>query len=132
MDITRTSNTERTVADLFPLQAARQSAEAIADAGAPAVTAVATNNIQMKAVNGTKSAEPSAAEVAQSVEAINKFLKPVANNIEFSVDEDSGTTLVKIIDTETQAILRQIPSKEALSMAKELGKLQGLLVREKA
>ncbi|BBP03866.1 hypothetical protein TPL01_04430 [Sulfuriferula plumbiphila] len=67
-----------------------------------------------------------------ALDAINKFLKPITSNIEFSIDPDSGRTLVKIVDTETNTVIRQTPSKEVLAIAKELDKLQGLLIREKA
>jgi flagellar protein FlaG len=71
-------------------------------------------------------------DVQQSIEAINRFLKPVSGDIEFSQDEDTGRTLVKIVDTQTKTVLRQIPTEEAVAIAKQLDKLQGLLVREKA
>ena len=72
------------------------------------------------------------ARLDKAVEDINRFLKPVASSIQFSVDEESGRTLVKVIDTTTNDVLRQFPSKEALAMSSELSKLQGMLVREKA
>lgn len=68
----------------------------------------------------------------KAVSDINKFLKPINSSIEFSIDQESGRTLVKVIDTDTKDVLRQFPSKEALAISQELGKLQGLLVREKA
>jgi len=68
----------------------------------------------------------------QAVESINQFLKPIASSVQFSVDEDSGRTLVKVIDTDTNNVLRQFPSKQALAISSELGKLQGLLLRDKA
>lgn len=73
-----------------------------------------------------------AAELKHALDAINRFLKPIASNIEFSVDQDSGRTLVKVVDTETNTVIRQTPSKEVLAIARELDKLQGLLIREKA
>lgn len=72
------------------------------------------------------------AEVKQAIDAINRFITPANGNIEFSQDEDTGKTLVKVVDTQTQAVLLQIPSKEAIAISKALDRLQGLLVREKA
>ena len=72
------------------------------------------------------------AKLETAVASINKFLKPVASSIEFSIDEQSGRTLVKVIDTDTNDVLRQYPSKEALAISQELDKLQGLLIRDKA
>ena len=54
------------------------------------------------------------------------------SNIEFSIDKDSGRTIVQVIDTDTKDVLRQFPSKEALAISHELDKFQGLLVRDKA
>ncbi|MBC7572837.1 MAG: flagellar protein FlaG [Herminiimonas sp.] len=72
------------------------------------------------------------AALNKAVDAINRFINPVASSIQFSVDEDSGRTLVKVVDTDTNTVLRQFPSKEALAISHELDKLQGLLVKDKA
>lgn len=71
-------------------------------------------------------------DMKQVVDSINSRLQPVVGNIQFSVDQDSGNTLIKIVDKQTQTVLLQIPSQQALEIAKELGKLQGLLIKEKA
>ena len=71
-------------------------------------------------------------ELKGAVDAINAFLKPISSSIEFSIDEDSGKTIVKLMDTETDTVLRQYPSREALAIAKDIDKLQGLLVNTEA
>lgn len=73
-------------------------------------------------------AEPS--EVKDAVVKINKTIQ--ASGLEFSVDEETGINLVKVMDTQTKEVIRQIPSEEAVHIAKALDKLQGLLVRDKA
>jgi flagellar protein FlaG len=70
-------------------------------------------------------------ELNGAVDAINAFLKPISS-IEFSIDEDSGKTIVKLMDTETNTVLRQYPSREALAIAKDIDKFQGLLVNTEA
>jgi flagellar protein FlaG len=40
--------------------------------------------------------------------------------------------VVKVIDRETQDVIRQIPSQEMLDLAQALDKLQGLLIKQKA
>ena len=40
--------------------------------------------------------------------------------------------MIKLIDTKTDTVLRQITTIEALEISKALDKLQGLLVRETA
>ena len=52
-------------------------------------------------------------------------------NLQFTVDEDTGIDVVKVIDTETEEVIRQFPSEEVLAIARALDKLQGLLIRDK-
>lgn len=72
------------------------------------------------------------ADVVDAVNLINKFVETSSQGIQFSLDDSSGKTVVKIVDVETNTVLRQIPSAEAISIAQSLDKLQGLLIREKA
>lgn len=60
-----------------------------------------------------------------AVDAANKFLQPVARNLQFSIDDDSGKTIVKVIDTETDKVVRQIPSEEMLAISRALGRFKG-------
>jgi flagellar protein FlaG len=71
-------------------------------------------------------------ELKGAVDAINAFLKPVSSSIEFSIDEDSGKTIVKLMDKETNTVLRQYPTREALAIAKDIDKFQGMLVNTEA
>lgn len=68
----------------------------------------------------------------RSVDTINKYLKSFNNSMEFSVDKDSGQIVVKLVDTETQSVIKQTPSKEALEMAQDLKKAQGMFIHTKA
>ena len=60
------------------------------------------------------------------------MIKQTANSLQFSIDEDIGVTVVKVIDTESKKVIRQIPSEEVIDIAKALDKLQGLLVKQQA
>ena len=71
------------------------------------------------------------AQLSDSVAAINRFLQP-NSNVEFSIDHDSGKPLIKVIDSETHAVLRQLPSAAVLAIAKDLSKLHGLLIEDLA
>jgi len=44
------------------------------------------------------------------------------------VDQDTGKTVVAIVNPEDGAILRQMPSQEALQVAKAIGRYQGMFV----
>jgi flagellar protein FlaG len=95
---------------------------------APAVTPAP----QAQKSVGDTTAQPSTKEVHEAVKKIEQLIQPAARDLRFSVDEDTGITVVKLIDTETQTVLRQIPTPEVIEISKALDKLQGLLVKEKA
>jgi flagellar protein FlaG len=67
-----------------------------------------------------------------ALKRINNVLQVRAPGLEFSVDDDSARAIVKVIDTNTNEVIRQMPSKEALEIAKALEHLDSLLIRDKA
>lgn len=71
-------------------------------------------------------------QVTDAVEKLSKFVSTIRPEISFSVDQSSGTRVVKILDSQSKEVLRQIPSEEAIQLAQALDKLQGLFVRDKA
>ncbi len=71
-------------------------------------------------------------QLERALENIRRVVEPVAHNLQFTVDEDTGRTVVKVMDGATDQVIRQIPSEEILSIAKALDKLSGLLLEQKA
>jgi len=71
-------------------------------------------------------------QLPEALKRINAVLQIRAPGLEFSVDDDSARSIVKVIDTNTNEVIRQMPSKEALEIAKALENLDGLLIRDKA
>ena len=70
--------------------------------------------------------------IDKAVDKIKETVSNLAQSLQFSIDEDTGKTVVKVMDSQTQEIIRQIPSKEAISIARTLDKVQGLLLNDKA
>lgn len=73
----------------------------------------------------------------QSVSSLNAHLKNVGNNsVEFSINSSTGQVVVQVVDTQTQAVLMQTPSKEAIAIAQAQVQSQdnprGLLIRTQA
>lgn len=71
-------------------------------------------------------------ELQNSVDAMNEFVSKLNSALQFSIDKDTGKTVVKVVDTSTDQVIRQIPSEEALGIAKALDKLKGLLIQQQA
>ena len=79
-----------------------------------------------------KSEAVDAKQLADAVAQVQGFTQSLAKDLTFSIDEDSGKTVVKIIDSSTKEVIRQIPSEEMLGIAQALDKIQGLLIKQKA
>ncbi|MCC7680226.1 flagellar protein FlaG [Janthinobacterium sp. FW305-128] len=78
------------------------------------------------------SREPSREQLDQAVSDLNQSSQMKTQGLEFSIDEDSQRTVVKVIDQETKEVLRQIPSKEALALAKTFDAAKGSLISQSA
>jgi flagellar protein FlaG len=76
--------------------------------------------------------QPDAARLGEAVDTINRKLQESNQQLRFAVDHDSGKMVVRVVDTATDQVIRQIPSDVALAISQSLEKLQGLLVRQQA
>lgn len=65
------------------------------------------------------------------VEGINEFLEPTPTAIKFKLREELNVYYVQIIDTDTDAILKEIPHKKFLDMYASMKELLGLFVDDK-
>lgn len=78
------------------------------------------------------SKEPSRDQLNKAVSALNQSSQLKTQGLEFSIDEDSQRTVVKVIDQETKEVLRQIPTREALELAKTFDSAKGSLISQSA
>jgi flagellar protein FlaG len=53
-------------------------------------------------------------------------------NLKFSSDEETGKAVVALVDPVSGEVLRQVPTEEALEVAKAIGRYQGMFVDTKA
>ena len=96
----------------------------------PAVQAKATEAAKSVPKQDNKPSEK--LDVKQAVEKIAEFVSSRQSELSFSIDDASGSQIVKIMDIQTKQVIRQFPSEEAVAIAQALDKLQGLLIRDKA
>lgn len=76
---------------------------------------------------------PDAAELRQAITDFNTVLKAMAVNLSFMIDNETGRTVVKLVDTESNTVLRQYPTEQALAIAKQIEHFQeGLLIKTQA
>ncbi len=71
-------------------------------------------------------------QIERTVDEIRRQIAPVDQNLLFTIDKETGKTIVRLIDSSTKEILRQIPSEELIAIARALGKGQSGLIERKA
>lgn len=90
--------------------------------------------------NVAKAAETNAAdkrgvnsnELKKATENLNKVVNLYASELKFTIDDSTGIDVVKVINTDTKEVIRQIPSEEMIKIAESIDRLKGLLVRQQA
>ena len=65
-------------------------------------------------------------DLAKILEEVNDALKTLGVKRGYRVDKDLNRTIVSIIDTETDDIIKQIPLEDAVRLAKNINEIIGL------
>ena len=92
---------------------------------------VAKVELPREAVKHPTPAEEESA-LKEAAEKINDFIESMTTDLQFSFDRDAERMVVKVLSRRDGEVIRQIPSKEALEIAKALDTLKGLIIRKKA
>lgn len=71
-------------------------------------------------------------KVKDIIELVNKNIEISNNSIEFSIHEDTNRIMVKIIDKNTEEVLKEIPPEKILNMVAKFCKMAGIIVDEKS
>jgi flagellar protein FlaG len=66
----------------------------------------------------------SAEQIENAVTKLNEFVQTNSTQLNFSVDEGSNKQVVKVTDSKSGDIIRQIPSEEILRLSERLQELQ--------
>lgn len=71
-------------------------------------------------------------QIKQAVQEIQEASDILGHNLRFSIDEETGKSIIKVLDAHTDEVIRQFPTEEAIEIARTLDKMQGLLLNDKA
>ncbi len=76
---------------------------------------------------------PAAGQLSKLVSDMQKKVASYSPELQFSIDQHSGTDIVTMTDKSTNTVIWQFPSEVALQVAKELDQYrQGLVINRKA
>lgn len=72
-----------------------------------------------------------AQRIKSAIDQVNNKIKNTRTICEFSYDEEIKRISIKVLDQETNEVIKEIPSEETLDMIKKLWEVAGLLVDER-
>jgi flagellar protein FlaG len=98
-------------------------------APAPAKENDSQESTQANPVSNSKvPKKPSREQVDGLVHDLNKSMQEMGTRVSFSIDSDTKRTVIKVIDTATKEVVRQIPPEAMLRVSENITKLLGLMV----
>ncbi|WP_432407124.1 flagellar protein FlaG [Wukongibacter sp. M2B1] len=89
---------------------------------------VLEENRKNEALNNENLSEKTIKEV---IDNTNKKLIATNRKFEFSINEETNDVIVKVINKETDELIREIPSEKILDMVAKMMELAGLFIDEK-
>ncbi|MGL4979990.1 MAG: flagellar protein FlaG [Plesiomonas sp.] len=73
------------------------------------------------------------AELSAVTQQINEFMRSTNHQLSFHLDEDLNRQIVSVVDCESGEVIRQLPSKEMLELAKKMAdQMAGILLNIEA
>src|SRR5687768_13565858 len=67
--------------------------------------------------------EPKPEEVNHAVKDIEDFVSTVTTDLRFTVDKETGKTIVSVVDSQTKQVVRQIPAEEIMKIARNIDRM---------
>lgn len=75
---------------------------------------------QLRADELAEQAREGQQQVKEAVTRLNDYVQSVQRDLQFQLDDDSGKTIVTVIDRQTSEVVRQIPDEVAVRLAQDL------------
>jgi len=89
-------------------------------------------NVQAES-QATDTKEVDKVELQDAVQKLNDFTSNnTQRNLSFSLDDDTQEMVVTVRDTMTLEVIKQMPTEEALAVAKQIESMLGLILNDKA
>lgn len=68
----------------------------------------------------------------EAVSSMQDATQAMQRNLNFSIDESTGRMVVKVTDSSSGEVIRQMPTEEALRLAESLDEMRSLLFEARA
>lgn len=67
-------------------------------------------------------------ELIEAIERANNTLRGINTNFQFSIHEDTKAIMVKVINSDTKEIIREIPPEKILDMVAKMWEMAGIFI----
>jgi flagellar protein FlaG len=91
-------------------------------------TATAASVAKEKIVNSEETKKQKTYDVQEAMHRVSTTAKMFNRKIHLEIDKDLNMVIVKVIDKETDEVIRQIPPEELVELAKHANDIKGLLI----
>jgi flagellar protein FlaG len=88
------------------------------------------NKKEEKIVNSEDLKKHEEIDTREAIERIMSAAKFFNRKIHLEFEKDLNITIVKVIDSETEEVIRQIPPEELVRLSKNANELKGLLINK--
>ncbi|GEM_PF-3292318 len=75
-----------------------------------------------------ESGQPSPQQLEKATDELNTYVQSLQRDLHFSVNDDTGETIIRVVDSETQKTIRTIPSDEFIEASTQLSSSVGKLL----
>ncbi len=75
-------------------------------------------DVQKAQVSKDIGAKSDLVKMRGAINSLNASVQNIQRGIEFSIDEESGRSIVKVVDRETGDVIRQLPAEDALEISR--------------
>ena len=75
---------------------------------------------------------PAAVDIKRAVERLSEFVEGSRRSLRFRVDDLSGRTVITVVNSTTDEVIRQIPAEEVLALARNLRDSSGAVIVTRA
>ena len=82
--------------------------------------------------SGKEAQEINISDLEKVVAQVQESLKPVESRIQLSVDQDLNRVVVKVVDSDSGELIRQLPPEDVLQVQRFLNEQSGLILEEEA
>lgn len=110
------------------------SAAAVSDGGQPTAAPSGQGSAAANASTDRPGTAPpvSREHLNAAVDQLNRQAQEIRRSLQFVVDHASGEVVVKVVDTDTNKVISQIPPQDILALREHLKKMSGLLLHAHA